>query len=156
MTSLFDKTDDAEIKVPVGEDGLWVKDHFDQCELVIHYLDDWGEVVHWDKKFLKEAYDACKFKGLDRYSFLDAMGFEILGNGRPDFKNWEPPLTTDLIAALDFVNQRVSWEGHYSAGAFFAWQWEQELPASGEGKRGYLYILKQPNRFGMGKEHAAD
>ena len=51
----LEETDDPDIRNYVSEFGLWVKDHFNDCDLVIEYSDNRGKVVHWDKNFLKEA-----------------------------------------------------------------------------------------------------
>lgn len=132
----------------IGENGAWVKDHLDECDFVIQYFSEKkSSVIYWDKKFLQEAYNECKYKDLDVYYFIDCMNIERHANGRAKFNGWVPPLAEDAISALDYVNQKVYWEGHYSAGAFFNWFWEQDVNSNENEKCGYLYILKKPNRF---------
>ena len=114
-----------------------------------------GVVVHWEKSFLKEAYDTCREKKLELDVFTECLALERSANGRVKWNAWTPTaFTNNIIEGLVYANARVCWEGHYSMGPFFKWLWEQDPHAKADEKRGYLYILKQPNRFGMGKRFA--
>ncbi len=144
----IDETDDADMRAFVSEYGLWVENHLDECEFVIQYTDKYGDVIYWNEKFLKEAYRECKDKGLDRHYFIDCMEIERHPNGRAKFNGWIPPLGNDAVCGLDYANQELYFEGHYTWGQFFEWQWEQDVHADADQKIGWLYILKKPYRHG--------
>jgi hypothetical protein len=142
------ETDDPDIRNYVSEFGLWVKDHFNDCDLVIEYSDNWGEVVHWDKNFLEEAYKECKGKGKNTYYFTDCMNLDRQANGRVKFNNWVPGDVVEVVDALNDANEKLYFEGHHTWWPFFEWQWEQDIHADTDERTGYLYILKKPNRHG--------
>ena len=142
----------------IAKSSSWAEGHLDMCELVIRidrrnvgyirYVDD--EIIHYEKNFLKEAYNECKDKGLDPYFFTSMMDLERHPNGRVKYDHWEPSCVSDVIEALGYANQTLYFEGHYTWGPFFEWQWEPDDPAdTGEGEEhGYMYILKKPYRKG--------
>ncbi len=135
--------------------GSRVEENLDMCELVIRYRNGDGEIVHWSKDFLNEAYATCKTKGLYVDEFTDLMEIERHANGHLNFNSWDTSICAEnVIEGLDYVNQTVHYEGHYTQGPFFKWLWEQDRHTQKDEKSGYLYILKQPNRFGIGKQYA--
>ena len=148
----------TEINLHTAKCSSWVEDHLDMCELVIRidrrnvghirYVDD--EIIHYEKNFLKEAYNECKDKRLDPYFFTYMMDLERHPNGRVKYDHWQPSCVSEVIQALDYANQTLHLEGHYTWGPFFEWQWKQDVHAdTGEGEEhGYLYVLKKPNRQG--------
>ena len=145
----LEETVDSDIRNLISEYGLWVKNHLSECDLVVQFYNQYDqEIIYFDKKILKEAYTECKDKGLDTDYFISLMELERHANGRVKFNNWEPADALDVMDALEYANQEMYFEGHYTWGPFFEWQWEQDVHADADQKIGWLYILKKPYRHG--------